>query len=635
MRCSPLLSLGGLIAAALPAVALATPAFDAPFTSGMVLQRDRTIPLHGTAHAGDTVTISVQGAAITARADAQGHWSADLPAMKPGGAALSISAKDSEGTASLEDVLVGDVWLCSGQSNMEFTLRHATNSDAEVGGANNPQIRLYNVPHVSSATPLAQPAHPFTWTRATPATAADFSAACYIMGRDLQAHQHIPIGLISAAWGGSVIEDWISGPALGTVPHYRGQLDLLALYARDHHAGEVEWRRQMSTWLGKALNPAPAPWAPVPAVTHWEEWGVSDLASFDGVVHYRAHVTLTPAQAARAKEAHLVMTAVDDMDLTSVNGMMIGADQGWNKKRDYTLPGGLLHAGDNVIDVAVIDTGDGGGIWGDAPYVALDDGTRLNWTGIMYQRGAPLAQTGVPDAQPWMGGSGRTSLFNGMIAPLGNLPLTGFAWYQGEANSDQPGMYAKLMPLLAKDWRARFGAQPFIMVQLANFRALASHPVNDPWGRFRDAQRRIADADPMMGMASATDIGQVGDIHPTNKQDVGHRLALEARRLALGEQVTGRGPSVVDVRAQADGIHVRFSGGPLSVMAAGVAIGFELCDADAHCRFVEGKAVGDSVILPADPAAREVRYLWQASPLINLYGPTMLPASGFAMPIAR
>jgi sialate O-acetylesterase len=329
------------------------------------------------------------------------------------------------------------------------------------------------------------------------------------------------------------------------------------------------------------------------------------------------------------------MAAIDDMDVARVNGTVVGADQGWNKKRDYALPGGLLHAGNNVIDVTVIDTSGGGGIWGEAPYVVLDDGTRIAWSGTAYQRGAAIAQTGQPDAQPWVGGSGRTSLFNGMIAPLGNLPLAGFAWYQGEANSDQSEMYTKLMPLLARDWRARFGAQPFIMVQLANFRALASHPVDAPWGRFRDAQRRIADADPMMGMVSATDIGQVGDIHPTNKQDVGHRLALEARRLALGEKVTGRGPSVVDVRAQADGIHVRFSNGPLSVMAADVAIGFELCDADAHCRFVEGKAAGDTVILPADPAARTVRYLWQASPLINLYGPTMLPASGFEMPIAR
>lgn len=634
MRCPTLLSLGGLIAAALPIAAMAAPTFDAPFTSGMVLQRDRTIPLHGTAHAGDTVTIGIRGAAITARADAQGRWSADLPAMKPG-AALSITARDSEGTASLEDVLVGDVWLCSGQSNMEFTLRHATNSDGEVAGATNPQIRLYNVPHVSSPTPLAQPAQPFAWTRATPATAADFSAACFIMGRDLQAHQGIPIGLISAAWGGSFIEDWISGPALGTIPRYRGQLDLLSLYARDHHAGEVEWGHQLTAWLGKRLSPAPAPWAPVPAMTHWEEWGVSDLADFDGIVYYRAHVTLTAAQAVKAKGAHLVMAAIDDMDVARVNGTVVGADQGWNKKRDYALPGGLLHAGDNVIDVTVIDTSGGGGIWGEAPYVALDDGTRIAWSGTAYQRGATIAQTGQPDAQPWVGGSGRTSLFNGMIAPLGNLPLAGFAWYQGEANSDQSEMYTKLMPLLAKDWRARFGAQPFIMVQLANFRALANHPVDDPWGRFRDAQRRIADADPMMGLASATDIGQVGDIHPTNKQDVGHRLALEARRLALGEKITGRGPSVVDVRAQADGIHVRFSGGPLSVMAAGVAIGFEQCDADAHCRFVEGKAAGDTVILPADPAARAVRYLWQASPLINLYGPTMLPASGFEMPIAR
>lgn len=625
--------LGGLTVALIPALALTRPAFDAPFTSGMVLQQGRPIPLHGTAKAGEPITVSLNGVAINAATNAQGQWTVTLPALKPGGP-LTIAARDSDGSASIDDVLVGDVWLCSGQSNMEFTLRHATNSDGEVASAGNAQIRLYNVPHVASPLPLAQPAQPFRWQRATSATAADFSAACFIMGRDLQAHQGIPIGLISAAWGGSVIEDWISAPALATVPRYKGQLDLLALYARDRAAGQAEWGRQLATWLGGRLNPdAKAPWRPVPRLTHWEEWGDRDLSAFDGIVYYRAHVTVTAAQAANT--GRLVIAAIDDMDVARVNDVMVGADQGWNKRRDYALSQGALHPGDNIIDMTVVDTSGGGGIWGDAPYVMLSDGTRLPWTAVEYQRGASIAQTGQPAPQPWVGGSGRTSLFNGMIAPLGNLPVKGFAWYQGEANSDEPEMYTKLLPLLAQDWRGRFGAKPFIMVQLANFRALTPRPVDDPWGRFRDAQRRIADADPMIGLPSATDVGQVGDIHPTDKQDVGHRMALEARRLALGEKVTGRGPSVIDARAEAGGIRVRFSGGPLSVMAAGVAIGFELCDGAAKCHFVEGKGQGSDVMLPGDVNAREVRYLWQASPLINLYGPTMLPASGFSVKILR
>jgi sialate O-acetylesterase len=213
---------------------------------------------------------------------------------------LSITARDSEGTASLEDVLVGDVWLCSGQSNMEFTLRHATNSDGEVAGATNPQIRLYNVPHVSSPTPLAQPAQPFAWTRATPATAADFSAACFIMGRDLQAHQGIPIGLISAAWGGSFIEDWISGPALGTIPLSRPARPALALCPRPPR-GRGGMGPPAHRMAGQAIDPCPAPWAAVPNLTHWEEWGVSDLADFDGIVYYRAHVTLSGLRSPRPR----------------------------------------------------------------------------------------------------------------------------------------------------------------------------------------------------------------------------------------------------------------------------------------------------------------------------------------------
>jgi sialate O-acetylesterase len=617
--------------AASTAAATAPLSVDAPITAHAVLQRGKSVPIRGEAAPGSTVRVAFDGVEKVTRADASGHWQIDLPAQDAGGP-YALDVRSGDDTLSLDDMLVGDVWLCSGQSNMEFTLRHATNSDAEVAGAAYSQLRLLTVPRQSSPTPRDSFSQPSSWLPSTPQSAADFSAACYLMGRELQAHQNIPVGLINASWGGSVIEDWISRPALSTLPRYRPSLDLLARYASDPEGTRASWGQEARAWLGEAADaPADATaWRPVPAIVPWETWGVPELAFFDGVGRYRAHISLTAKQAGKAT---LAIGAVDDIDVTRVNGKMVGADQPWDKPRVYAVPAGVLKAGDNVIDVAAIDTGGGGGMWGDAPRkLTLADGTEIPLGGWTFAKGPALAQLGMAPSQPWVGGSGRTTLFNGMIAPLHDYPLTGFAWYQGEANVADARGYAELMPLLIADWRKRFGAQPFAMVQLANFGPLAAQPTNDSWAQLRDVQRRVADADPQVGLASALDVGQVGDIHPTNKQAVGHRLALAARAIARGEAVEARGPSPVSVERAGD-IVVRFAHGPLKLVAGGEALGFELCDAGGMCRFVPGRLAGDTIVLSDDPNAREVRYLWQASPLVNLYNTSDLPATGFALPV--
>jgi sialate O-acetylesterase len=529
--------------------------------------------------------------------------------------------------------MFGDVWLCSGQSNMEFTLRQATNADGEVASSGNPMLRLFNVPRQSSPTPQDQFAAPTAWQASSPATTANFSAACYIMGRELQKHQNIPIGLIAASWGGSAIEAWISREALRTLPRYAGDLALVDQYARDPQAASIPWIASFRKQLGnKGVPPADTSWQPVPKLQAWETWGMPALSSFDGVGYYRAHVTLTAAQARQA--ARLSIGAVDDIDVTQVNGKDIGSQQDWATQRNYQVPAGTLKAGDNIVDVTVIDNGGGGGLWGDSQRVlALADGTSLPLKDWTFAKGSPRNEIGWIPGAPWVGAGGRTTLFNGMIAPLHGYPVKGFAWYQGEANAGDALGYAKLMPLMIADWRKRFGANPFIMVQLANWGPLVATPSDNGWAQLRDVQRRVADADPQVGMASAVDIGQVTDIHPTNKQDVGRRLALAARHIALGENVEDRGPSPASVIRSDKGIVVRFDHGPLLAMGGSPAIGFELCNAAAQCRFVPGEVAGDSVILPADPQAVEVRYLWQASPIVNLYNPSGLPASGFSLKI--
>lgn len=624
-----------LIMLASPTVAQSAPlALDAPLTSHAVFQRGRAIPLSGTAEPGRTVTITLGSETQTTRADNKGRWAVNLPARDAGGPYV-IDVQAGSERARLDDVMVGDVWLCSGQSNMEFTLRHATNSDIEVASSGNSMLRLLNVPRQSSATPQSQFSTPTSWQTSSPATAADFSAACYIMGRDLQAHQNIPIGLIAASWGGSTIEDWISREALQTLPKYNVELALLDDYVRDPQAASIRWASVFRNGLGdQAVAPGNAAWQPVPDLQVWESWGSPALTTFDGIAYYRAHVTLTAVQAKQA--AHLSLGTIDDMDFTRINGKDVGIQQGWSTQRTYSVPARTLKAGDNIIDVTVIDTGGGGGLWGDTPRsLTLADGTSVPLEKWTFAKGRPMNEVGALPAAPWIGGSGRTTLYNGMIAPLHDYPVKGFAWYQGEANAGDARSYATLMPLMIDDWRKRFGAKPFVMVQLANWGPLVSTPSDHGWAQLRDVQRRVADADPQVGMASAVDIGQVTDIHPTNKQDVGHRLALAARHIALDENVEDRGPSPSGVTRGETGIVVRFDHGPLLAMGGAPAIGFELCNAAAHCRFVPGEVSGDTVILPADPQAVEVRYLWQASPIVNLYNPAGLPASGFSMRIAQ
>jgi len=623
-----------LFMAALPAAAAnsAPLVLDPAYSSHAVFQRGREIPVSGTADPGSNVSVTFDGETHTANADSKGRWQVNLPRREAGGP-YTVKVSSGSEERQLEDVMVGDVWLCSGQSNMEFSLRYATNAAFEVPYSTHPMLRLLNVPRQSSTTPQQSFSAPASWQRSAPESAAGFSAACYIMGRELQARQNIPIGLIAASWGGSPIEEWISRDALHTLPRYQNDFTLMDQYARHPGNAYGNWTKLLFQWLsGDATAPAKAVWRPVPNQQTWEQWGDPALATFDGVGHYRARVKLTAAQA--GKSARIAIGSIDDIDVTRINRKIVGADQGWQKNRVYEVPEGVLKAGENIVEISVVDTGGGGGLWGEtARTLTLGDGTVLPLSDWTFAKGRPLKNGEVPPSVPWTGGAGRTTLFNGMIAPLRGYPLTGFAWYQGEANAGDAKGYAQLMPMLIADWRKRFGARPFLMVQLANFGPLASVPSNDSWAQLRDVQRRVADADPQVGMASAIDIGQVSDIHPTNKQDVGRRLALAARHIALGEAVEDRGPAPISVARTAKGIAVRFTHGPLKLVGGGSAIGFELCNAAASCRFVNGELDGETILLPADANAHEVRYLWQASPIVNLYNEAGLPATGFSLPI--
>ncbi|MDR7232189.1 sialate O-acetylesterase [Caulobacter sp. BE264] len=640
------MSLKALILAT--AMGLSTPALAGPlasvFSDHAVLQRDQPIRVWGRAAPNASVAVDLSGQGVSTSADGDGRWSVVLPARPAGGSALTLTARAGDQTQTVSNLAMGDVWLCSGQSNMEYPLRQALNGDGEVASAGNPDIRLLQTGKISRSEPQDSLPAGVVWKVSTPQTAANFSAACFFMGRELRKTTGVPIGLIDATWGGSVIQDWISREGLTALKTYDEGLSVLSDYARDPALGVARWSQSLGRWAGAKTPVAKGwekpelddrAWKSLPTEGFWEQTA-PELAGFDGTVWLRLELTLTRAQAAQG--ATLALGPVDDIDTTFLNGREIGSTQGWDTPRTYRLAPGALKAGRNVLALRVIDMGGGGGPWGKAALKALtlDDGSVVPLPGAWrYKIAAPLSETALPPSAPWRGASGLTTLRNGMIAPLAPFGVKGFAWYQGEANVAEAAEYARLMPALVADWRAAFGGgnQPFLLTQLAAFGPEMDRPVNSAWAALRDVQRQVAAADPMVGMASAVDIGSPYDIHPADKLRVGQRLALLARKLAYGEAVVASGPAPLSARREGDTVVVTLDQ-PGVVHAGHRPIGFELCDASA-CRFVDATVEGSLVRLaaPAGMAATQVRYAWADSPIINLFGATGLPATPFALTI--
>jgi len=627
-----------------------TPLLHPLFQDHVVLQRDRPIRVWGHAEPGQEVRVALAGKRARVRAGDDGRWQAQLPALEAGGPHV-LSATAGGATQTAADVLVGDVWLCSGQSNMELQVWRALDARAELAGAGNDRIRLFTVPQVSDVVPRESFAQAVRWEPVAPDSLREFSAACYFFARELQKTVDVPMGLIDAAWGGSRIQAWTSGEALRALGGYDGELDVLARYADDPVDAVGDWGALWQGWWSSRPGMADddTPWQPggMPKGTWreaperlgaWERWGVPDLADFNGMVWYRSEVLLTDAQAAQG--ATLVLGPADEIDMTWVNGRGVGSTYGAGDARSYALPAGLLRAGGNTIVVNVLDTYRDGGLAGPASAHALHfaDGSVVPLDrGWRYRVVPPDA--GTPPRAPWQSAAGLSTLYNGMIAPLGRFGLRGALWYQGESNTFEHDRYAQLLRALRSDWRARFGGDlPLLVVQLANFGAAPTQPGESDWAALREAQRQVAAEDPRSGLAVAIDIGDRYDIHPTNKQELGRRLARVARHVAYREALPASGPVATAARRDGDAVAVEFADVTGSLVAYGsdAPIGFELCGAGpGTCRYVRAELDGRRVRLHAADAtgATRVRHAWADSPVVTLFDGAGLPAGPFELQI--
>lgn len=617
---------------------------NAIFTDNMVIQRDVQVPIWGKAAPKETLSLVYNGITYKIQADKLGNWRLDLPAVKAGGP-YSIKISTKKETRELKNILVGDVWLASGQSNMEWVVRASNQAEMEIKQANDPAIRHFKVPHGFSELPQ-QTLDGGPWEITSSETVGDFSAVGYFFARELRKHQNVPIGILNSSWGGSRIEPWMSAEALG----YTNTQDILAQMRERQAQKEKATREKLEKLLGSipakdeglqngraiwAENDySDASWLNMKLPTAWENAGLSEL---DGFVWFRKTITLSAADL--AGNATLSLGPIDDSDITWVNGKKVGeTTQRYDMDRVYTVPASYLLPGVNVITVRVDDTGGGGGINGDAAKLFLKT------AGTVYPLAADwkykVGEVRLGNSAVASANQTPMLLYNKMIHPILNFPIKGVIWYQGESNAGGTDAlaYRKLFPQMIQDWRSKWansGAFPFLFVQLANFMQAKPEPAESSWAVLRESQLATLSLE-NTGQAVIIDIGEANDIHPRNKQDVGYRLALAARKIAYGEQdLVYSGPVFKEMKLQGDKVRLSFDHVGKGLTAKdkyGYLKGFSICGVDKKYVWAKALIEGDEIIVWNEsvkgPIA--VRYAWADNPDdANLYNAEGLPASPF------
>jgi len=629
------------------------------FTDNMVLQQGMPVPVWGMTEAGATVTVRFAGQEKKAKSAADGRWLVRLAPLSASSAPqrLEISAQRGRGRpvrTELQNVLVGEVWICSGQSNMEWPLSLTRNAEAEIAGAAFPGIRLCTVPKRS----VEQPATDIpgcTWSICAPDSVPTFSAVGYLFGRELHSRLGVPIGLINSSWGGTVAEAWVSREGLLGQAELR---EMVEKHERDLPNLELVragWRAEIAKIEERTKDTGdtgwPRGWADLPeSAGVWQDMDLPSIwqsrgLNFSGILWFRKTVEVPDAWA--GKDLRLAVGATDKSDITYFNNVKVGSvtiqerPDAWSFRRTYTVPGSLVRAGRNVIAVRVHSDKFAGGMTGPADSMHLCC-PELPETAPMPLAGswryAIEATYGLVQLPPEPPGPGNpnypSALFNGMISPLCPFAMRGAIWYQGESNADRPRQYRVLFPTLIRDWRRALGQDSlaFYFVQLANYLAVLPQPAESRWAELREAQM-LALRLPHTGMAVIIDIGDEQDIHPRNKQDVGLRLALNALHQTYGHQeVVPCGPLFKEARREGRAFRVTFDhvGGGLECRGKELQ-GFAVAGADGKFVWAEAHLDGETVVV-ADPTVPDpvaVRYAWADNPVCNLYNRAGLPAAPF------
>ena len=598
------------------------------FSDNAVLQRDRPLPVWGWTTPATKIEVQLDNdAKQVTTAGADGRWNVSLPAHAAGGP-HSMTVKAGGNSVARKNLLFGDVWLCSGQSNMAYDLNGAQNPKQEIANANYPEIRLLQVPGAIKNTPQ-QTFTNATWQVCSPQTVERFSAVGYFFGRDLHQKLKVPIGLIDSSWSGTVGQAWVSAPALSTLPDFRLEIEKVAA-AGDSDAQLRNWWNQNdpgSAAHQETIDFDDAAWQTMSLPGAWEGKGFPD---FDGVMWFRRTVDV-PGNAA-GRDLQLDLGSIDDNDTTYWNGTPVGAMQGFSNLRNYTVPGALVKAGRNVIAVRVLDTGGGGGISG--PDLSMTvGGQTVSLAGDWKFKQGPDFK--ILPAAPASDPNTATVLYNGKIAPLVPAAIKGIVWYQGESNADdmnEATQYRTLLPTLINDWRAKFGAAtPFYIMQLANFKAPDDTPKNDPWPNLRETQLLAARNLPNTYLNVLIDLGEENNVHFPNKQAASARLTQNVLEHTYGQNVQGSGPTLKDAKATEGAMQLSFDNATGLALKGDANRVFAVAGADKRFAWATPQIAGNRVTLRSDAVAAPLyaRFGWSSNPRAALYNAAGVPASPF------
>lgn len=645
-------------------VAVADVSLPPIFSDHMVLERAESVPIWGLASPGERVKVSLPGKTLSAVAGESGRWSVvfDLKDVVAGPFEVTVQGMNE---IRIADVVVGEVWLASGQSNMEWSLSNTIGAAAEVSSSENPMLRQFTVAKNPSNEPTTELKG--VWSKAGPETSGRFSAVGYFFGKELQKALGVPVGIIHSSWGGTPSEAWTSGDAISRNESLRARAAQLRAEFDGYPERCRAFASKMSAWLKATGRTDPATGdrlaAPPAGADGWIPVTLPGTPSpSPGVVWLRKEIPVPVEDA--GKPLAVDLGKIVGYETVFWNGKEIGSrdfatSPSIDVPRQFTIPADLVQAGSSVLDVRVfsplkpaqfsalpkvgrLEIGDSWQVKPEVEFAALD--------------AAEAPDSGDPPASPPKAQNIPSSLFNGMIHPLLPYAIRGVIWYQGEANAGRAWAYREAFPMLITDWRSQWKRDdlPFLFCQLANYMAKEQQPGESAWAELREAQTATLKL-PNTGQAVLIDIGESGDIHPRNKKDAGERLARIALAGEYDRKIVSSGPVYESMKIEGDKIRIHFHPSPSKLIARPLPTtfvvksvtnetaplvpnspgseleGFAICGADRKWTWAQAKIDGDAVVVwsPDVPAPIAVRYAWSNNPNVNLYNADGLPAGPF------
>jgi len=604
----------------------------------MVLQREVDAPIWGWGDPGETIRVDLDGRVYTTKVDQTGEWSLTIDPQEAGGP-WSLSIFSRTDTMEFSNVLFGDVWLCSGQSNMEWPIKAVYAADSVMRNANFSQIRHFNIPSKAIDSPQSLlPDNTKQWEVCTPEVVGEFTGVGYFFAHELHTELDVPIGLIHSSWGGSGIQSWMNEESLSK-PQLKGYLESITkLLGKEKKQKELELEELHeipdddpgivdgeAVWAATGLDDST--WKEVEVPGNWQPLG---LGTFDGIIWYRKTFELSEIP----ESATLALEAIDDGDETWINGVKVGATpNAWNKKRAYEVDPSILKKGENQVTIRIEDVSWGGGVHGNADSIGLfTDNEMIPLKGKWkFHIGEFLKNPFAPNNTPSL-------LYNAMIHPIKKAAVKGTIWYQGEANSDsiRAFNYRFFFEEMITSWRRDFNQpdMPFLWAQLANYQQPDKNPSPSYWALTQESQSYVLDKLGNTGQAVIIDVGDANDIHPRDKKTVGYRLAQSAKAIAYGQDIVYSSPQLDEVKIEGEKVMLTFNhtGSGLVTRDGEDPAGFAIAGSDGVFKWANAELIKNTIILTnkAIPSPKYVRYAWANNPIqANVYNKEGFPMGPF------